>query len=317
MEQIKPRSLFLAPMEGITDMLYRKVIHQHFDSWDYVACDFLRVPSQGVYPAKHIIKHYGLQAYEDERLRNKTLYQILTSENAFTKEVASNIHELGIPWLDLNLGCPSKTVVKRRGGSFLLSEPRVLANILKEIRESFHGRFSVKIRIGFEDDKLFESNLKVIQDAGVELVTIHGRTREQLYKGVANWDYIKKAVNILDIPVVGNGDIWTLDDINRIFDYTNCHSVMIARGAMKAPWLANLYKNELYSNYSTAQLIKLFINSYYKELSDSGMHEHSILRRFKALTRYMYDDLKNNESIKSSLLRSSNLNAYLKLVESI
>ena len=108
----KEHSLFFAPMEGVTDECYRSVINHLFPEWDYISTDFLRIPTVGIYPDKHIIKHYGEMTFNSPEQKNKTLYQILTSESAFTKEHIERIQALGFDWLDINLGCPSKTVCK-------------------------------------------------------------------------------------------------------------------------------------------------------------------------------------------------------------
>jgi tRNA-dihydrouridine synthase len=315
LKPIKAGAIFMAPMEGVTDMPFRNVIENLYPRWDYLACDFLRVPSNGKYPRKYLIKHYGEKAYRDEYLKAKTLYQILTSQHAMTKEIVEDIALMGIPWLDLNLGCPSKTVVKRCGGSYLLKEPEILKQILLTIRESFPGRFSVKIRIGFDDDKLFEHNLKLIEDCGVEAVTIHARTRAQLYKGRADWNYIKKATKLLTIPVIANGDIWNKQDIIEVLDQTNCHAVMLGRSAMKAPWLAQEFYQP--TDTDTISHIKSFFYHYHLELAENNFRPEEILKRSKQLTRYMFDDLDEGSLIKTKLLRTTRLADYQIIIKDL
>ena len=130
---LRPHSLMFAPMEGATDEYYRNVIHALYPEWDTYSCDFLRVPSTNPYPLKHIKKHYGESFLNSEKLKSKTIYQILTSPNAYTKETVIGISQLGVDWIDLNLGCPSKTVCKNKGGSYLLDHHQELKIILKEI----------------------------------------------------------------------------------------------------------------------------------------------------------------------------------------
>src|SRR5690606_35962472 len=200
-----PGRVIFAPMEGITCDTYRGVIEDLYPEWDILSSDFLRVPSAGRYPQKHLLKHFGHQTY-NSHLKQKTIFQILASPTSYITEITEDLEKLDIPWLDLNLGCPSKTVVKNQGGSFLLSKPKELRKIIRTIRKSFKKTFTVKIRVGFTDDHFFEDNLKLFEEEGVEAITIHGRTREQLYKGKANWGYLKKAVETVSIPIIGNGD---------------------------------------------------------------------------------------------------------------
>ncbi len=306
--------IFFAPMEGVTDDTYRNVIEKLYPEWDYLACDFLRVPTVGRYPTKHLLKHFGKRTFHSE-LRNKTLYQILTSTNANTEQTVQDLEEIGIEWLDINLGCPSKTVVKNKGGSFLLKDPKELQAIIKLIRKNFSKTFTAKIRIGFEDDSLFEENLKILEGEGVQAITIHGRTREQLYKGRANWGYIKKAVELLNIPVVANGDIWTIQDIKECFEFTGCHSVMIARGALKTPWLASLYKEGVTLTKSeTKEKILEYFQSLHSAFDEEGQKAPTILKSFKGLSRYLFEDFEQSETIKKQLLRSKELGQFFELI---
>jgi tRNA-dihydrouridine synthase B len=305
---IKEKSLFLAPMEGVTEPHYRALIQKLYPEWDYMACDFLRLPSGGKYPKKHIIKHFGREQYEDQNVRNKTIYQVLAAPNSKIEPAMQDLAELEFPWVDLNLGCPSSTVCKRFGGSFLLSDRKLLRPIIQKMRKHFPNRLTVKIRVGFKDDTQFIDNLKMFEDEGVEAITIHGRTREQLYKGRANWGYIKKAVETVKVPVIGNGDIWSIEDIDSIFEYTGCHSVMIARGAMKTPWLARDYKNQ--ESSARVHMMKNYFSHYINVLENQWPRE-KIHKRFKGLSRYIFDDLDNGPELKTQFLRSKTLDNFL------
>lgn len=301
-----PGSIFFAPMEGITDENYRKLILEEYPDWDFVATDFLRIPSVGHYTDKHMIEHLGDNTFNQPD-QQKTIYQILTSENALTAEHVSRLNELGIKWLDINLGCPSKTVCKNKGGSYLLSDLPILKNIIKTIRQNFSHTFTAKIRVGYEDDQNFESILKLLEEEGVQAITIHARTRVQLYKGKANWDYVKQAVKIVNIPIIGNGDIWTTEDIHNYFEYTNCHSVMLARSAMKSPWVAKYYKQNATLDLAT-QLNETenFFNLLYQRVQKlDHLDEKSKSRRLKSVSRYSFDDFPESEGFKRKFLLSS------------
>ncbi len=304
-------------MEGVTNSVYREVVAELYPQWDYFACDFLRIPTTAPYPKKHLIKHFGKVHYDSD-LRNKTIYQVLTSENAKTKETIIDLRDLGFKWIDLNLGCPSKTVVKNHGGSYLLKTPEVLNKILGEIREVYDGYFTVKIRVGFEDDSVFERNLKIFEKHGVNAITIHGRTREELYKGKANWDYLKQATEIVNIPIVGNGDIWTLNDVAACFSYTNNTSLMIARGALKRPWLATHYYQGIKENEEIRkEEIKKYLFKIYNVYSKYNYPKEKILRFMKGLIRYLFDDLTKAEVLKRTCLRSEKLENFLRIIETL
>lgn len=317
----KEKSLFLAPMEGFTDEAFRIGMEETFAGWDHYACDFLRVPSNGLYPDKKILGHYGNHIIENSELKKKTYYQILTSDNAKTEETVCKIEGLGFEWIDLNLGCPSKAVNGSKGGSFLLSDLKILKSILKKIRSNFSKTFTAKIRLGYYDTSSFEDIIQLLNDEGIEAICIHGRTKVEMYKGRANWDYIKRAVKISDVPIIGNGDIWTIEDIVKIFDYTDCHSIMMARGALKTPWIADMYKKNINNLNSLAkdtdfQLklrkknIPLYFNNMEKCFREIAKNDKKILLRCKSLCRYIFDDFINGEEFKKKLLRSQTYDEF-------
>lgn len=305
-------------MEGITDIHYRETILENYPEWDLISTDFLRAPTVGAYPEKHILKHYGKSSYSDPEKRRKTIYQILTTEDAMTEDTVTKILGLGFEYLDLNLGCPSKTVCKHRGGSFLLSDLTALRKVIRTIRKTFPHTFTAKIRVGYKDDTLFEPILKLLEEEGVDAIVIHARTREELYKGVAKWDYVKRAVQTVKTPIVGNGDIWTTEDIERYFDYTRCHSVMIARGALKTPWLARLRKSgEKDSQELRVQEIKRYYKSYFTRIDALDMEELKKIRRLKAISRYIFDDLDEGAAKKKAFLLSKTREEMFKALESL
>jgi tRNA-dihydrouridine synthase len=316
----KEHSLFFAPMEGVTDEAYRNVITTLYPEWDYICTDFLRIPTTGSYPDKHLVKHYGEKVYSTPELKQKTIYQILTSSTAFTEDHIQRINSLGIDWLDINLGCPSKTVCKNQGGSYLLSDHDNLRKIIKTIRQNFKGTFTAKIRVGYKDDLQFDSTLKLLEAEGVEAITIHARTRDQLYKGVAKWQYVKHAVNQVDIPIIGNGDIWTVSDIEDYFDYTGCHSVMIARGALKTPWLAREFHAGRKVEDPQMRMLEMlkYYKEFYKEMENMPkLNDLAKNRRLKSVSRYIFDPMPDSKDKKKKFLLSKDYNEMMDIVSNL
>lgn len=315
----RPKSLIFAPMEGITDQGHRLAIAKLYPEWDYYYTDFLRASGSGKFPTRTIIDHIGKSVLEDPELMEKTVFQILATANSRTIELVEQISELNVKKIDLNLGCPSKTVNSHGGGSYLLDNPEQLKKVVGEIRNHFVGTFTVKMRIGYRDDQLFERNLKTLEDLGVESITLHARTRDQLYKGIADWDYIAKAVKLCQVPIIGNGDIWNVEDIDRVYEKTGCHGVMCARGALKTPWLARLYKRsqEVSVALTPDELLEIRrqeIVSYYYKLKEIYLDFYQgedgpqkMLKRFKSLCRYIFDDFPQGDKIKSYFLRCQEL----------
>lgn len=312
---LPPNSLMFAPMEGITDEHYRNVVMELYPEWDSFTCDFLRVPNPSPYPRKHLIKHIGESIFHSNKME-KTIYQILTSPGAYTQKTVEDLADLGVTWLDLNLGCPSKTVCKNQGGSFLLSELEKLKKIIQTIRKHFPHTFTCKIRVGYKDDSQFLDILKLLEDEGADAITIHARTRDELYKGVAKWEYVKKAVEHTTVPIIGNGDIWNTDDIKRYFEFTRCHSIMLARSALKTPWLARLYKNqEQETPELRIQEIKKYFQNFYDETQKQNFAEASRIKRIKSLCRYLFEDLHEGDLLRKKILLSKSFEEQMLALE--
>lgn len=315
---IMNNSLMFAPMEGVTDEFYRNIIHQLYPQWDTYSCDFLKVPTTCAYPIKHVKKHFGLQTMTNKEQLQKTIYQILTAPNGLIKETATSIAKLGPTWLDLNLGCPSKTVCKNQGGAYLLDHLSELKFVLRQIRESFPYTFTCKIRVGFNDDFHFEQILKTIEDEGVDGIIIHGRTRKELYTGRANWDYMKRAVQLVDIPIIANGDIWNTKDIENCFDYTRCHSLMFGRSALKTPWLARQYKTkEKESIPVRVNEIYRYFRAFYEETNKQNLVEGSRIKRLKSVSRYIFDEIPSGDLYKKKFLLSKTFGEQLDVLSEL
>ncbi len=312
-------SLFFAPMEGITEESFRKTILKLYPEWDYLACDFLRVPSAGRYPTKHLVHHMGKDLFEIDWVKEKTMYQILTAHRSFTNEMVTQLEELKIPWLDLNLGCPSPTVCKNKGGSYLLKDLILLQPLIKNIRDSFKGRFTCKIRVGYENADALPDIVKLLNDEGVEMITVHGRTREQMYKEPANWNHIKRAVEVSQVPIIGNGDVWQAGDIDRMLKETGCHAVMVARGALKSPWMAQTYRRGQFqeTNSERLQKMKQFFGEYRALLETENISMRGLLKQSKSVSRYMLDGMENGEIARRKLILSQTVPEFFDHLESL
>lgn len=316
---VEKGSIFFAPMEGITDEAFRKTILKLFPEWDYLACDFLRVPSAGTYPLKHLVRHMGRELFEVEWIKQKTMYQILTAHKSFTTEMVSDLEYLQIPWLDLNLGCPSPTVCKNRGGSFLLTDLPALRPLIRNVRSIFQGRFSCKIRVGYDDSKNFADIISMLNDEGVDLITVHGRTRAQMYKEPAEWKFIAQAVQLSRVPIIGNGDVWETNDISRMLNETGCHGVMVARGALKSPWMATDFKNGHLQETNAERILKIksFFAEYRAALEAENITMRGLLKQSKSVSRFMLEGMENGEALRRKLILSQTVPEFYAELERI
>ncbi|HEY0810370.1 MAG TPA: tRNA-dihydrouridine synthase, partial [Longimicrobiales bacterium] len=164
--------------------------------------------------------------------------QLAGCEPAVMADAARLNEDRGAAIIDINFGCPVKKVVKRNGGSGCLKDLGLVQTIIRSVKDATHLPVTVKIRSGWNEEMRDPVGIALrCQDAGARVLTLHARSRTQMYTGHANWDEIAAVVAALDIPVVGNGDVWSGADAKRMRDHTNCAGIMIARGSHGAPWV--------------------------------------------------------------------------------
>jgi tRNA-dihydrouridine synthase B len=223
--------LYLAPQAGVSESPFRRLC-RNFGA-DVVVSEF--VSSEG-------IRRHDRRTHEYLRFHNEERpigIQIFGAEPDAMAEAAALVEEIYQPdFLDINFGCPVKKVVKRNGGSGCLRDLDLVERIIRAVRASLQIPVTVKIRSGWSEESRNPVEIALrCQDAGAVVLTLHARSRTQMYSGTANWDEIAAVVDALDIPVIGNGDVWTGKDALRMHGHTGCAGIMIARGSHGAPWI--------------------------------------------------------------------------------
>ncbi|CAN5133701.1 tRNA dihydrouridine synthase DusB [soil metagenome] len=223
--------LVLSPMAGVTDYSFRRLI-KNCGGVGLTVSEFISV--EGL--TRHNPKAKRQMRFdESERPFAVQIFGGEVSRMALGAEMAEAV---GADILDVNCGCPAPKVVKKGGGSGLLKDLPNLETILKEIKKSISIPLTLKIRTGFTDSTINAVEVaKMAEAVGVEHIQVHGRTREQGYKGLANWDIIKAVKEAVQIPVSGNGDVTTIKFALEKFEETNCDGILIGRGAMQNPWI--------------------------------------------------------------------------------
>ena len=226
-----PVPLYLAPMAGVSESPFRRLCRRF--GADVVVTEFLS--AEGIRrenPATIEKLRFGA----DERPIG---VQIFGAEPAAMREAASLVTDVFAPeFIDINFGCPVKKVVKRNGGSGCLKDLMLVTDVIRAVIQGTHLPVTVKIRSGWNEEMRDPVSIALrCQDAGARVLTLHPRTRAQMYSGDARWDEIAAVASALDIPVIGNGDIKTAEDAARMYRETGCEGVMIARGSFGQPWV--------------------------------------------------------------------------------
>jgi tRNA-dihydrouridine synthase B len=222
----------LAPMAGVTDTVFRRFIRT-MGGCGLMMTEF--TSADGMLRAWNDKAKRYLYFEENE---HPISAQLFGSNPDVMAEAARTIERLGFDVVDLNLGCPAKKVVKCNGGSGLLRDLPLIGNIFKAVRAAVTIPFTVKFRIGWNDEEIVCVDLaRMAEDCGLNAVALHARTREQGYAGDARWEFIAAIKNAVRIPVIGNGDIRSPEDAVRMVAETGCDAVMVGRTAASNPWI--------------------------------------------------------------------------------
>ena len=221
-------TVHLAPMAGVTDSTYRKIC-KSFGA-DFVTTEM--VSAKGLYYKSN--KTAALMAISAEE--QPAAIQFFGSEPQIMAEVAPQLVASGAAVIDINMGCPMPKIVGNGDGSALMKNPHLAGKIVKAVKNAVNVPVTVKIRKGWDSDTCAEF-AKVLEANGADGITVHARTKEQLYSGKADLGAIKEVKAAVKIPVIGNGDIFSAEDALNMLDFTGCDGVMVGRGALGNPFI--------------------------------------------------------------------------------
>lgn len=244
----------LAPMAGVTDKAFRQVC-KHFGA-AYTVTEMISAKA---------ITYNDNKSIELMDIRNessKNIIQLFGTEPGVFAKAAKFSLQYAPDAIDLNMGCPVPKITKSGAGSALLKNPKLCGEIVSAVKEAVPSDVpvTVKLRKGWDDKTITYLDVaKVCEESGASAITVHGRTREEMYSGKCDLSVIKKVKKSVNIPVIGNGDICSFEDACRMVEYTKCDFVMIGRGALGNPWIFKELNSGKRCNVSLDERIEVML----------------------------------------------------------
>lgn len=305
---------YLAPMEGITNATFRRTYHAHFKSMDKYFTPFL---------CPHTKR--DLTTKEKKEIlpeNNEGMYvvpQILTNQAEGFLETAGKLEQYGYREINLNLGCPSKTVITKGRGSGFLAFPAELREFLDKIFSKTNLKVSIKTRIGRDDTLLWEELLSIYSEFPLEELIIHPRIQKEFYKGTPHIEAYEAAYRIKNCPICYNGDMFCKEEIENFWKrFPNTDAMMLGRGILRDPCL---YEKLFESEEMDASVWKQKVRSFHDALLDAYIEEmygdRNVLFKMKELWFYLWESFDGSKQLIKKLKKSGSVSEYLRVVEEI
>ncbi len=303
--------LILSPMAGVTDVSFRRLL-KRCGGVGLTVSEFISV--EGLTRSNPKSKRQ-MRFYAEER---PFAAQIFGGQPERMRMAAEMAEEVGADILDINCGCPAPKVVKHGGGSGLLKDHERLETILKEIKKAITIPLTIKIRAGFYDSTINAvETARLAEACGVEHIALHGRTKEQGYRGLANWDLVRQIKQAVKVPVSGSGDVTTIESAFARFRETGCDGVLIGRGAMANPWIfrqiEDVSQNREPFQPSLADKRRILLE--YFDMLREDMPETPAINRMKQLAGQFTRGLQGGALFRTSLYHSHSVDEILSRIE--
>lgn len=311
-EQLKNKQIMLAPLAGVSDVGFRLIAEKY--GADKTFTEMISVNAL----------YYDNKKTDDllfisENEKNCNIQIFGSKPDIIEKVVKDKINPIeNSKEISFNMGCPVAKITKNGEGSALMAKPKLVEEICKTLRKSTDKKINIKFRLGIDDKNLNYLEIgKIAQDAGIDYVILHARTKEQMYSGKADWNHIKILKENLSIPVIANGDIFCVEDFVKVIDKTKADGVMLARGAMGNPFLFKEIKDYInkgfYEKPSSKQIIDQLIEQYKLELKYKK--EKLVVTQMRKHLSWYIKGLKNSSKIRDLVNKLNTIEEVMDALE--
>lgn len=311
-EQLKNKQIMLAPLAGVSDVGFRLIAEKY-------GADKTFTEMVSVNALYYDNKKTDDLLFISENEKNCNIQIFGSKPDIIEKVVKDKINPIEkSKEISFNMGCPVAKITKNGEGSALMANPKLVEEICKTLRKSTDKKINIKFRLGIDDKNLNYLEIgKIAQDAGIDYVILHARTKEQMYSGKADWNHIKILKENLSIPVIANGDIFCVEDFVKVIDKTKADGVMLARGAMGNPFLFKEIKDYInkgfYEKPSSTQIIDQLIEQYKLELKYKK--EKLVVTQMRKHLSWYIKGLENSSKIRDLVNKLNTIEEVMDALE--
>ena len=293
---LEKNKLRLAPMAGVTNSPFREICLKNYAG--FVTTEEIDATSL-VYNQSERTKEIS-NFYEREK---PIAMQLLGCDPKIMSEASIILQDMGADIIDINMGCPVPKITKKGKGAALMKDILETSKLVKSMRLVTKLPLTAKIRSGWNDENQNALEFsKMLEEEGIDSITVHPRTRNQRYQGLSKWEIIKNIVDGIKIPVTGNGDVKSFDDAEKMLQFTSCNSVMIGRAAIGNPWIFNFNYQKLSDKNKLDKIISDIL--FHIELMKDFFSERNIDLQIKKQLSYYSKGFKNSKELRLKIFRS-------------